>query len=183
MLETEYKSLISKEAYRKIENFYDWDWVQEQTNNYYSDKDGVLADNRIMFRVRSKGGKSVIQVKHHKNKNSSLQICEENEFPIDGVPEIIENGEKYTGLVSPPLYRLGCTVTLRHSRMWDSATEICLDKTSYFDRTDYEIEVEYTGDEMPEKLLSELAGLGVEFKAQAIGKYSRFLQAYKEQDR
>ena len=64
--------------------------------------------------------------------------------------------------------------------MWDGNTEICLDKTTYFDKTDYEIEIEYSGEDIPGELTSELNRLGVEFRENAVGKYSRFLQAYKE---
>lgn len=179
MLETEYKSLLTFEEYRKIEDFYEWDYIAEQENNYYRDDDGIISKNRIMFRVRVKDGKSVVQVKHHKNSGSPLQICEEIEFPIDGVPEIINDGERYTGIKTAPLKRLGSSLTLRHSKMWDADTEICLDKTTYLSNTDYELEIEYTGDKIPEKLIGEMKYLGVEFKDNSVGKYSRFLAALK----
>ena len=198
MLETEYKRLLTADEYNKIAAHFDWDSVKEQTNHYYGDEDKILANNRVMFRVRVKGGKSVIQVKLHKNADSPLQICEELEYPIDGVPEVIENGEKYTGIKTGTLKNLGCTVTLRHSKMWDSQTEICLDKTEYLGITDYEIEIEYTDEhedsrgieplsssallrkssqKIPEKLSAELNALGVEFKENSVGKYTRFLRA------
>ena len=177
MLETEYKSLLMKSEYEKIAAHFTWDRVFVQTNHYYGDDGGVLADKKIMFRVRETDNKTVIQVKLHKNEGSPLQICEELEFPVNGVPEAIEDGEKYTGIKTGPLKNLGCTVTKRHSKMWDPHTEICLDKTEYLGITDYEIEVEYTGGEMPLALRAELDSLGVEFKAASIGKYTRFLNA------
>lgn len=177
MLETEYKSLLTEQEYKKIEDFYKWDYVAKQENNYYGDGDGVISKNRIMFRVRVKDGKSAVQVKLHKNSGSPLQICEETEFPIDGVPDIIEDAEKYTGIKTAPLRRLGASVTLRHSKMWDDKTEICLDKTEYLGKTDYELEIEYTGNTVPEKLTEEIKNLGVEFRDNAVGKYSRFLSA------
>lgn len=180
MLEKEYKSMLTEEEYKRLKNHFVWDEAYEQTNNYYSDGLGIIQKHRIMFRVREKAGKSVIQVKFHKNKNSPLQICEENEFGVDKVPEVIENGEKYTGLKTGPLKRLGRSVTLRHSKMWDDKTEICLDKTSYFDRVDYELEVEYTTDKINKKLLSELKELGIEFKISSKGKFSRFLERLYE---
>ena len=183
MLETEYKSLLTEMEYNKIAEHFDWDSVKEQTNHYYCDEDKILAKNRVMFRIRVKDKKSVIQVKLHKNSNSPLQICEELEYPVDGVPEVIEDGEKYTGIKTGELKNLGCTVTLRHSKMWDSQTEICLDKTDYLGITDYEIEIEYTGNEIPEELSAELTTLGVEFKASSVGKYTRFLRALENKNK
>ena len=182
MLETEYKSLLTEDEYKKIADYFDWDSIKEQTNHYYCDDERNLAKNRVMFRVRVKDNKSVIQVKLHKNADSPLQICEELEYSVDGVPETIADGEKYTGIKTGELKNLGCTVTLRHSKMWDNQTEICLDKTEYLGITDYEIEVEYTGGEMPQELSEELTSLGVEFKENSIGKYTRFLRALEEQN-
>ena len=181
MLETEYKSLLTEGEYKKIAAHFDWDSVKEQTNHYYCDEDKVLRKNRITFRVRVKDDKSVIQVKLHKNTGGPLHICEELEYPIDGVPDTITDGEKYTGIKTGELKNIGCTVTLRHSKMWDDKTEICLDKTEYLGITDYEIEVEYTGEEIPEKLSEELNALGVEFNKKSSGKYSRFLKALEKQ--
>ena len=183
MLETEYKSLLTEEEYSRIAGHFDWDSIKEQTNHYYSDDDKILAKNRVMFRVRIKDGKSVIQVKLHKNAGSPLQICEELEYSVDGVPETITDGEKYTGIKTGELKKLGSTVTLRHSKMWDSKTEICLDKTEYLGIIDYEIEIEYTGEEIPAELSAELTALGIEFKGSSIGKYTRFLIALERQSK
>lgn len=177
MLEKEYKAMLSEADFEKIKDAFLWDSVKVQTNNYYTDDDGILRKNRVMFRVREKDGKCVIQVKLHKNKNSPLQICEENEFPINSVPKIIENGEKYTGIKTGPLVLLGNAKTKRYSKMWDKYTEICLDKTEFLDICDYEIEVEYTADKIPDDLAEKLNSLGVEFKTSSCGKFSRFLNA------
>ena len=40
------------------------------------------------------------------------------------------------------LYKMGCAVTIRNSLV-HNGSELCLDKTTYFDKTDYEVEVEY----------------------------------------
>lgn len=177
MLEKEYKAMLSCEDFEKLKDAFLWDSVKVQTNNYYTDSDGVLRKNRVMFRIRKKDGKCVIQVKLHKNKNSPLQICEENEFMIDSVPQIIENGEQYTGIKTGALMLLGNAKTERYSKMWDKDTEICLDKTEYLGICDYEIEVEYTADTIPADLTEKLNSLGVEFKENSSGKFSRFLGA------
>lgn len=176
MLEVEYKALLSEETYNKISSSYKWDWVKHQVNHYYFDESGELGKRHIMVRVREKDGAFAVQVKAHKNPGNSLQICEENEFPINNVPEYFspEDGLKYTGVKTGKLSNAGSLDTLRHSLMWKDNVEICLDKSEYLDRCDYEIEVEYTG-EFPDKLMCELNSLGVEFKEKSVGKYTRFI--------
>lgn len=181
MLEKEYKAILTRSEYDAVKGAFSWDWVKEQTNNYYTDDDGVFFKNRIMFRVREKDGKCVIQVKSKKNVDNALQICEEREFPIDGVPSVIENVREYTDLECGNIRRMGAAKTLRCSKMWDDSTEICLDKTEYFDKCDYEIEVEYTASDIPDDLKNVLAELGITFTKKAIGKFSRFLEEYNKQ--
>lgn len=181
MLETELKCIITKDIYERIKSEFDWDSTAEQINYYYTDKNGVLRNNRIMVRVRAKGGVFRLQVKLHKNSGSPLQICEETEYSIDGAPMTIppETTLKATGLDAGELVKMGGSVTLRSSLMWDDDTEICLDKTDYFDITDYEIEIEYKR-EPKKELLDKLDALGVVFNTNSIGKFSRFINRFEE---
>lgn len=181
MLETELKSIISKETYDKIKAMYPWDSEKLQENHYYADASGILGANRTVFRIRKKDGVFKIQLKIHKNENSPLQICEETEFGCTGAPEKIstEESKKYTGEDIGELIKIGFNITRRCSFMWNDSTEICLDKTDYFDVTDYEIEIEYTG-EKPSALIEELGRAGVNFDSPSVGKYTRFIQRFKE---
>ena len=176
MIETEYKCIIDEQTYDKIREHFDWDWEVHQINNYYFDAKGELSKRHIMVRIREKNGAFAVQVKAHKNPGEALQICEENEFPIDCVPEVIPAADalKYTGVETGDLKLAGDLDTLRSSLMWRDNVEICLDKSAYLDRVDYEIEIEYTGD-LPVELMRELEGLGVVFKKSAVGKYTRFV--------
>ena len=181
MRETEIKSIIDEKTYLKAEKTFKWDSVREQENHYFTDDNGVLREHRVMVRVRVIEGKSKIQVKLHKNTNSPLQICEETEFDIDEVPEIIDaqTAKKITGMDVGVLRRMGCAVTLRHS-MKHNGSELCLDKTTYFSKTDYEVEVEYE-DKMSADILMKLTSLGILFNKKSIGKFSRFLDEYLKQ--
>lgn len=181
MTEMEYKSLINESEYEKIEKAYKWDSVKKQVNYYYASKNDCLAKNRITVRVREKDGTYKIQVKRHINKENALHISEESEFPTDGAPYAIDEKTAFeiTGFETGELCKIGSLTTLRHSFMWDKDTEICLDKSTYFDCTDYEIEVEYQNEISPE-LAEELKSLGVDFQTPVKGKYSRFLKRLKE---
>ena len=62
-----------------------------------------------------------------------------------------------------------------------NGSELCLDKTTYFDKTDYEVEVEYE-EKISADLLMKLTSLGVRFNEKCVGKFSRFLAEYKNQE-
>ncbi len=181
MLEVEYKSLLTKEIFDKIRSHYNWDHIKTQTNYYYFDNTGELSKRHITVRVREIDDKYFLQIKAHKNPGEALQISEESEFALDSLPETIsaEDAYEYIGVHTGGLSLLGNLITCRHSLMWADGVEICLDKSEYFDRIDYEIEVEYTGD-FPPALMTELNGLGVEFKEKTKGKYSRFVKRMME---
>ena len=176
MLETELKCMIDKETYLKLEKLFEWDWVKEQVNSYYTDRENLLKKNGITLRVRTKDKKNKIQIKVHKNADSPLQICEEVEYDIDDIPEHFTAGEveKMTG-ISAEASLLGSLSTLRHSLIYGGNTEICLDKNEFLDRTDYEIELEYTGS-IPDGLIELLKDQGVEFNEPAVGKCTRFMR-------
>jgi len=181
MLEVEYKALIDEETFERLRAHFDWDSAKHQINHYYYDENGELGKRHITFRIREKDGRFVIQTKRHKNPGEALAISEEAEFPADGAPESIsaEKGREYTNLPTGELRLLGSLETLRHSLMWADGVEICLDKSEYLDRTDYEIEVEYTGD-FPPRLMEELNSLGVRFNEKSVGKYTRFIHRFME---
>lgn len=175
MLETELKCMLDERTYKELETGFTWDWVKAQVNSYYSDPAGELKKNGITLRVRTKDGVNVIQVKAHKNTGSPLQIAEETEYPTDTIPDGFTPDEvrSMTGCdVGAAL--LGSLTTLRHSLMYSEGVEICLDKNDYLDKTDYELEIEYTK-EIPDELLVKLRSAGVEFKTAAVGKCSRFM--------
>ena len=88
-----------------------------------------------MVRIRVVGEVAKIQVKLHKNENSPLQICEENGFETEEVPDIInaELAKEITGEDVGRLYKMGCAVTIRNSLV-HNGSELCLDKTTYFDK-------------------------------------------------
>lgn len=177
MLEKELKCIITEEIYERVKAAFDWDYSAEQINYYYTDKGGILRKDRVMVRIRVREGVSKLQVKRRKNTHSPLQICDETEYEIDGVPETISArlSSEAVGFDVGELFLLGNAKTLRSSLMWDDETEICLDKTEYLGVTDYEIEIEYKG-EPKNELTAGLQELGVVFEENSVGKFSRFMK-------
>ena len=91
-----------------------------------------------------------------------------------------EVAKEITGEDVGELYKMGCAVTKRNSLV-HNGSELCLDKTTYFDKTDYEVEVEYE-EKISADLLMKLTSLGVRFNEKCVGKFSRFLAEYKNQE-
>ncbi len=180
MTETEIKSIIDESLYNRVLAAFKWDGVKEQVNHYYTDENGLLRKKRIMVRVRTADGTSIIQVKLRRNADSPIQICDESSYEIHGVPDTLdaEMTKKITGIDAGPLRRIGSASTLRHS-FHRGGSELCLDKTTYFGKTDYETEIEYT-EKVCEEILMKLTRLGVSFKGGCVGKFSRFLAEYEK---
>ncbi len=180
MLETELKCMLDADTYEKLEKMFEWDDTAEQVNSYYSDPNGALKRSGITLRVRTKKGVSKIQVKVHRNSDSPLQICDEAEFKTDTVPDGFTRDEvrKMTGLDTDASL-LGSLTTLRSSLIYCPGVEICLDKNDYLDRTDYELEIEYT-ESIPAELIQRLNAAGVFFTAPSIGKCTRFMRRLSE---
>lgn len=181
MLETELKCIITKDVFEKIKGKYKWDRVITQTNHYYRALTPILKQNGITFRVREIDNTYKLQIKKHTNSDSPLQICEEYERELEAVPDFFDEVTVFglTGVDAGEVYLIGSATTKRYSLMWNNTTEICLDYTMYFDIDDYEIEIEFKG-ECPIALLDEMKVLGVEFKENSKGKYSRFIQRFSE---
>lgn len=175
MIETELKAMLTLEQYNIIFNMFPWDISKSQTNHYYIDKTGELKKQGITFRVRTIDDNHIIQIKKHTNSDSPLQISEESEFPIDHIPMSFSSSEikEMTG-ISAEVTHIGDLVTLRRSYMYCDGVEICLDKSNYIDRCDYEIEIEYTSP-IPQVLLDKFAEVGVMFNTPSKGKFSRFM--------
>ena len=179
MLETELKAMITKNQFDAVFGMFTWDTVKEQTNCYYIAPDNILKKNGITFRVRTKDGIHTVQIKKHQPKQGALQIAEETEFAIDSIPDTFSKADmlKYTGIETSASL-IGELTTLRHSLFFCDGVEICLDKSTYLDCTDYEIEIEYTKD-IPDELLKKLSDCGIYFDKPTPGKFSRFINRLK----
>ncbi len=179
MLETELKAMLTKSQYEALKNIFSWDDVKEQTNSYYIAPDNFQKKHGITFRVRTIDGVHTIQVKKHHPKQGALQIAEETEYVVDAIPQIFneDETEKYTGIRTVASF-IGELMTKRNSCIFCDGVEICLDKSTYLETTDYEIEIEYTKN-IPQELLDTLAQNGVLFDTPTPGKFSRFMNRLK----
>lgn len=187
MIENEFKIMLTKEQYGEIHALYEWDSEAEQVNWYYDSDSGELSSRHITCRVRTVGGKFYLQLKLPAHENSSGAVSRaELERELNAVPEKITGAELEEicrAAELPDVSLLGSLATLRSVKHFDGA-EIDLDKSEYFGKTDYELEVEYTDESAADRVLSDIElHVALDREAPVTGKIRRFLAEYHKNHR
>lgn len=177
MIENEFKIMLDLEQYEKLLALYEWDETVVQTNYYYDSADLALSKLHITCRVREINGRFFLQTKFPAaNKYSRVEL----EKPLDALPETIDELPRPQGLSAlPTVKRLGKLVTKRSVKRFNGG-EIDLDRSGYFGKTDYEVEIEFTDEQNARKILAELAEkLDIKPSSEVCtGKVRRFLDEY-----
>ena len=187
MIENEFKIMLNREQYEKLLAVYEWDEVISQTNHYYDDKESLfLSEQGITCRIREIDGKFVLQMKFPPAENAAEYSRMEQEIPLDHLPDVIGlhdvPDEAY--LSQPHDVRgvscLGSLKTTRNVHRFEGG-EIDLDKSEYFGKIDYEIEIEFTDENNARKVLDEIKEkLDIEPNSLVCtGKIHRFINEYK----
>lgn len=179
MIENEFKLMLTEEQYNQIHLMYEWDNEITQTNYYYDNDSLSLTEKRITCRVREIEGEYFLQMKFLADKEYSRI---ELESKLSELPETL-SGEQLSELAEhngfPSVKKLGGLTTNRSIKRFDGA-EIDLDKSTYFGKTDYELEIEFTDENAARQLLSQITErLGViPVGDVCIGKKGRFMAEY-----
>lgn len=183
MVENEFKVMLTAEQYEKICSMFSWDSEVEQTNFYYDTPGLQLSSAHITCRVRRIGGECFLQMKLPNGKAFSRIELERNlgsEVPQELSAQLLN--DLSGGSISEPLPQvrlLGALTTLRRVKKSDGA-EIDLDKSSYFQKTDYELEIEFTDEAAARALLAEIrSAAALSGGDVCMGKIHRFLREYK----
>lgn len=188
MIENEFKVILTREQYEALLSFYKWDKIVEQTNFYY-DADGLaLSDRHITCRVRRIGEDCFLQIKLPNGRDYSRIELEKKlgaEVPRELSAELLNGlAGSDAGLPLPSVGLLGALTTTRAVKRLDGA-EIDLDKSEYFGKTDYELEIEFTDEAQARAALAqcaEKAGI-VANGGVCAGKIRRFLEEYGKNGR
>ncbi len=174
--------MLGKMEYEKLLPVYEWDKVVVQTNHYYDTPDLLLTKRHITCRVRVIGGDSFLQVKLPADADYERVELEKK---IGGVPDVISADtlkELAKGYEKdfPEVGRLGDLTTERRVKRFDGA-EIDLDKSEYFSKTDYELEIEFTDERLARELFENIKRrVGIVSTGDVcIGKVRRFLLEYR----
>lgn len=192
-LETEYKSMITKEMFNKLLDYFDKIAISKnpytQINYYFDTEDFTLINQATTVRIRYKKGNYELQVKIPKELEQDYVQQQEwqQELSVEQAKELIENGvdmnhpllqpitEKITAQRSI-LRMVGSLETKRHD--FEFYTDmISLDESKYFEIVDYELEWETTNYKFVPYVFNQL-GMTTFNKR---GKIIRFLEALKKQ--
>lgn len=178
MIENEFKIMLTKAQYEKLRRSREFSAV-EQVNYYYDTKDLEMSARHVTVRVRELEGKFYLQMKLPTDKALSRV---ELEAELDALPETL-SGELLNSLAKgeyPELKKLGSLKTTRSVWKFDGG-EVDLDKSEYFGKTDYEVEIEFTNEQNARRVLNEITEfLDIKPNSEVCaGKIRRFLLAYE----
>lgn len=192
-LEIEYKAMLDAKRYEDLlelfAKFADRVASYTQTNYYFDTEDNLLINQGITVRLRNVGESWVFQVKIPKDCEGEYN--EQVEF-VTAVPvllagDFIKNGiVKYNQLLQKisvlnqydgeSLHMVGSLATVRQD--YDFYTDkISLDKSSYLDVVDYELEWETTNHHFVPYMFNHLDLKPVK----SVGKITRFLDRLNRQ--
>lgn len=181
MIENEFKIMLDKVRYEKLLAMYEWNEVIEQINHYYDNEDLLLSELHITCRVREIAGKYFLQVKFPGAVEYSRVELEE---PLDSLPDEIDADKAlrphpHGHNMLPKVKRLGALKTTRNVHRFEGG-EIDLDKSEYFGKTDYELEIEFTDEKSARKVLGDIrTKLDIEPNSEVCaGKIRRFMEEY-----
>lgn len=179
MLEKEIKILLTKGQYDKIESLFPWEKSFTQINFYYGDLDKVEENGELTVRVRQKEDGYKLQIKRPIEYKNSLHIKEEYERRVTNLPDKISSEllKDILDMDLPDFDMLGKLETLRKIYHPCVDVEISLDISNYFEKTDYEVEIEF-GQEKPNEVLSVLRDNGIVPQNKIDGKFARFMSEY-----
>ena len=179
MIENEFKIMLSKEKYEQLLEIYDFKTIV-QVNHYYDTDDLQMSERHITVRVRELDGKYFLQMKLPTGVEHSRVELEKE---LDRVPEILA-GFVLTAVSDvdcPEVKHIGTLKTTRSVWKFDGG-ELDLDRSEYFGKTDYELEIEFTDEQAARSVLAEITEkLGIKPSSDVcMGKIRRFLEEYKK---
>ena len=185
-LEIELKTLLKKEDYIKLKEYFS-DITPITQNNYYLDTcDYKLRSNKIAMRIRTFEDSAELTIKipqavGNMEYNQALTLeeakkcLEECKLPEGMIlEELTSRGLSTSGWVV-----LGCLTTVRYEK--ETAIGLmALDQSSYFDVVDYELELEVeNGDQGSLDFQEFLQAIDIEYK-KAPSKLVRFIENMKK---
>lgn len=135
MLEYEKKVLLTPKEYEFLLNHIYTEGVRTiQTNYYYDTPELSMNELGITCRIRKKGDSFIATIKSH--QSNEPECSWEQSFPVDTVSDSFP-------LENMQLILLGSLTTDRTVVHHPDEPIITIDKNTYLDMTDFELEIEY----------------------------------------
>lgn len=151
-LEIEFKNLLTEEEYEKLFSYFfnKQDTGFSQKNVYFDTEDFDLKNSQCALRIRIKNKQAELTLKtpfegHHHETNINLDLDEAEEMIKEGrftlPPELLKLLRETISLNKRTVNKLAELDTFRHEKEYKGCL-IVLDKSSYHDAVDFELEVE-----------------------------------------
>ena len=152
-IEIEFKSMLTETEFQQLLAHFDLVHTQPiiQTNTYYDTATQTLKNNRVALRLRNFDTRSEWTIKQANTTHESVEMNQPNPKAYTQPPQTISEQDIHDAhllnilkLLNISLSQLQPICTLQTSR-WVKLTdfgEFCLDQTTYYNETDYEIELE-----------------------------------------
>lgn len=151
-VEIELKAMLTKDEFERLLRYFE----QENTcpivqrNTYYDTPNQILKMHRVALRLRNFADRSEWTIKQAQSDVASLELNQMQHFAYQTVPDVPDIREQtlidFLQKHQIELNQLRPTLTLQTERwiIQCDCGEFCLDRTTYFNITDYEIELETT---------------------------------------
>lgn len=178
MIENEFKVMLTAEQYESLLKQYDFATFT-QVNHYYDTDALEMSARRITVRVRELDGVFFLQMKLPTSINFSRVELSKR---LATLPEALSGAElsELSGVECPDVKLLGELKTTRSVWKFDGG-EVDLDRSEYFGKTDFELEIEFTDEQAARTVLNEISSkLGITGNSGVCaGKVQRFLDEYR----
>jgi len=180
-IEREFKMLLTPKDFELIRKVLPWEKEYRQINIYFDTPCCLLHKRGITCRVRSVSGIHLLQIKYPILSDDRMYVSRrELEYQVEEIPPEVRISELLTdfdtSLVAQPL---GSLTTYRKECLASPGITVFLDQNEYGEQRDFEIEVEFTGDEKEVLLFLQKHAITITKKSK--GKYSRFLDTYRKE--
>lgn len=180
-IEIEYKTILTKEEYNTLLQALPFpSEAMMQTNYYFETRDFALKEHGSALRIRKKNNNYTLTLKepHIEGILETHDRLTYEQFIAwtDGQPTPMEHVTKQLqelGIMEKDLYYYGALETARRTFVQDDILYV-LDKSSYNNKTDYELEIEASSKEKGEAALRELLTKYPVSNEQSITKIERF---------
>lgn len=183
MEEREYKHMLTRDGYRRIDEWMDGGNASPafiQINYYYDTEGYDLHRENVTLRVRQGADRLLCQCKFESGHGEDgANIRTELETEMDRLPKKIDPGEffdhpRVDGL--PAARLLGCLVTERRVYEVEPGVDVTLDRSHYLGKTDWELEIEY--EENREDRARYWGRRLCPDPGHSVGKRARFIDAH-----
>lgn len=186
-IEIEAKALVSEEDFAKFVNEFKGYPSYTQTNYYLDNDEGIMAKEGFALRIREKGEYYEMTLKTPLSQGLLEKNCtwdsktfydftDKHIFPQGDIHRFLDMLE-----INPESLQIKAKLTTKRIDIPYLGGKLSLDENTYYDKKDYEIELEYNNIGDATRLLEELFDkLGVPF---AISKKSKVRRAREEANR